>query len=720
MRSVIQHLRDGRTEVVDVPAPSVRAGHVLIRTVRTLVSPGTERMLVGFGKANLLDKARQQPDKVRQVLQKVRTDGVLPTFDAVQAKLDQPVALGYCNAGVVIAVGAGVEGLSPGDGVVSNGPHAEVVCVPQRLVARIPEGVAFDDAAFTVLAAIALQSVRLLAPTLGERFTVVGLGAIGLLAVQILRAHGALVLGVDHDSSRCALARSFGAATVDLGKGEDPIAAAERWSGGVGVDGVLLAAATDSDAPAHQAAQMCRKRGRIVLVGVVGLALQRDDFYKKELSFQVSCSYGPGRYDPNYEERGQDYPLGFVRWTEQRNFEAILQLMAEGRLRCADLLSQSVKLADAPAFYARLADGAGGLAVLIEYEAQDEKLLLRQSIGATVESSVGAAPRSPARPQARIHVIGAGEHGTRVLLPALQRASAALRTLATRSGTSAVHAARKFGFARMSSDPDATLDDPDCDALLCTTRHDSHARYVIAAIERDLPIYVEKPLALNEQELLRIEAAIASRPSARVLVGFNRRFSPLVVQMMDALSGTRAPRSILITVNAGAIPRDHWIFDPKVGGGRLIGEGCHWVDLARAIAGTPIIGGSIRAARSEGRVVDDVFFVDLAFADGSHATFQYLANGNKGYPKERIEVFCGGRIVRIDNFQTLQGWGFSRSLSTRLLRQDKGHDDAVGAFIDAVRSGGPMPVPFAEAAEVTRWTFRLDAALRGLEPTTNV
>lgn len=710
MLQVIQNLKDGRTEVVDVPAPGVRPGTVLIRTVRSLVSPGTERMVVGFGKANLFDKARQQPDKVRQVLAKVRSDGVLPTLDAVQAKLDQPVALGYCNAGVVLAVGEGVPDLKPGDAVVSNGPHAEVVSVPHRLVARVPDGVGFDDAAFTVLAAIGLQSVRLLEPTLGERFAVFGLGAIGLLSVQILRAHGAQVLGVDFSAERCALAREFGAQSVDLSRGEDPVAAALAWTGGVGVDGALLAAATDSDEPIHQAATMCRRRGRIVLVGVVGLKLQRDDFYKKELSFQVSCSYGPGRYDVEYEQKGQDYPIGWVRWTQQRNFEAILELLRDGRLRVGPLLSGRVPLSEAPAFYERLATGEGGLAVLIEYEGRDERTLLRRSVGGENPS---ATPRAVGpRPRARVSVLGAGEHCTRVLLPALKETRAECWTIGTQQGTSAAHAGRKFGFRRTTSDLQAMLDDGETDALLCSTRHDSHARYVLAAIERDLPIYIEKPLVLTDAELDAVQAA-AQRRNARVMVGFNRRFSPLTTRALDLLAGSTAPRSIVITVNAGAIPRDHWIFDPLAGGGRLVGEGCHFVDLARCFAGSPIVDGRVRAASTGGRVIDDIFFLDLAFADGSHAAVQYLSNGNKAYPKERVEVFSAGRIVRIDNFQQLSTWGCKVGSGQRLLRQDKGHGAAVAAFVDAVRSGGPMPVPLDEQIEVSRWTLKLDAQLRG-------
>lgn len=404
MKQILQKMKSGETEVAEVPCPSVTPGHLLIRTRASLISAGTERMLVEFGKAGWIEKARQQPDKVRQVLDKIRTDGLLPTLEAVQAKLDQPIPLGYSNVGVVEVLGAGVEGFSVGDRVVSNGPHAEMVSVPKNLCARIPNGVSDDEAAFTVLGAIALQGARLAQPTLGERFVVMGLGLIGLLAVQILQAHGCRVLGIDPDPTRRALARQFGAETRGLGTEDDPVPAALAFSGGQGVDGALIAAATQSSQPVHQAARMCRKRGRIVLVGVTGLDLHRADFYEKELSFQVSCSYGPGRYDPEYEEKGHDYPLGYVRWTEQRNLEAVLELMALGRLQVGPLISATVPIERASEAYSRLLQG-GALGLVITYAVPEgsAKEAAAQRTIALPPSRAGHASADPV-----VGVIGAG------------------------------------------------------------------------------------------------------------------------------------------------------------------------------------------------------------------------------------------------------------------------------------------------------------------------
>ncbi|MFO1285527.1 MAG: zinc-binding dehydrogenase [Rubrivivax sp.] len=489
MKQVLQDLKRGATEVAEVPCPRAGRGQVLVRTARTLVSAGTERMLVDFGRAGLIDKARQQPDKVRQVFDKIRTDGLAPTLAAVRNKLDQPLPMGYCNVGTVVEVGAGVSGFAVGDRVASNGRHAEMVAVPANLCARVPDDVGDDDAAFTVLGAIALQGIRLVQPTLGEAVVVTGLGLIGLVTVQLLKAQGCRVLGLDFDADKLALARRFGADVVDLRTGADPVAAAQAFSRGRGVDAVIITASTKSNEPVHQAALMCRKRGRIVLVGVTGLELSRADFYEKELSFQVSCSYGPGRYDPNYEDKGQDYPVGFVRWTEQRNFEAVLDMLAERRLDVATLVSHRFAINDAARAYEVVAGSEPSLGIVLAYPpaspataASDGRLARTVRLSAAAVGSSPAASDTAATGRARISVIGAGNYAGAVLLPAFKAAGAELARIASAGGASSVHLGRKFGFAEATTDVDALLADPACDAVVVSTRHDSHASYVQRAL----------------------------------------------------------------------------------------------------------------------------------------------------------------------------------------------------------------------------------------------
>ena len=808
MKQILQSLKDGTTELAEVPVPRCGAGMVLIGTMRTLVSAGTERMLVDFGKANLIDKARQQPDKVRMVLDKVKTDGLAPTLESVRNKLDQPLALGYCQVGVVLETGVGVSGFSAGDRVVSNGKHAEVVAAPINLCARVPDGVDDESAAFTVLAAIGLQGIRLLNPTLGECVAVTGLGLIGLLTVQLLRAQGCRVIGIDFDPARLALARQFGAETVNPAAGEDVLGAAERFSRGRGMDAVIITASTQSNEPVSQAAQMCRKRGRIVLVGVTGLELSRADFYEKELSFQVSCSYGPGRYDPAYEEGGQDYPVGFVRWTEQRNFEAVLDMLASGQLDVKPLISHRFALDRAVEAYDLLSSGEPSLGIVLEYPGIALGDVSR-TVALAVDAAVaGAQPRfDPAqhRPgrtaldtgkaarfeltspsglgfygggRCEVSFIGSGNYATAVLIPAFKATGASLHCVASSGGVSGVHAGRKFGFAETTTDTDRVFEDAAANTVVISTRHDSHARLVMRALRAGKHVFVEKPLCLTLEELAEIEAVLGSpspqpspvkgeggqviegspvapgsipevavvgaQPSGRsapveaenldfgvsqddagenhegsssprglgsyngaaglLMVGFNRRFSPLVVKMKSLLSGLSAPKAMVMTVNAGAIPADHWTQDPTVGGGRIVGEACHFIDLLRHLAGAPIV-------RHERMAVDsptgDTVSLQLGFADGSIGTIHYLANGNKAFPKERLEVFCGGRILQLDNFRRLTGFGWPGFRKMTLWRQDKGQRGCAAAFVSAVEQGGPAPIPLQEILEVSRVTIEL-------------
>jgi predicted dehydrogenase/threonine dehydrogenase-like Zn-dependent dehydrogenase len=704
MKQVLQNLKTGITEVANVPAPLGRPGHLLIATRRSLISAGTERMLVEFSQSNFLAKAKAQPDRVRQVLDKIRTDGLFPTLETVFARLDQPLPLGYCNAGVVMDVGAGVNGFSQGDRVVSNGAHAEVVCVPQNLCARIPHEVSDDEAAFTVLAAVGLQGIRLIGPALGESVAVIGLGLVGLMTVQVLLANSCRVLGIDFDRRRLELARQFGAQTVDLSAGADPVMAGLAFSGGRGVDAVLITASTKSNEPMHQAAQMSRKRGRVVLVGVAGLSLSRADFYEKELTFQVSCSYGPGRYDEHYEQRGQDYPLGFVRWTEQRNFEAVLDLLASKKLTVAPLISDRIPQHQADKAYHLLTTDRASLGVLLTYPDAAGINLDRRIQVATLGSRQW--PTVGARTSV-VGVIGAGNFTSMVLLPALAKTPARLKTIASATGVSATHAARKYSFQEVTCDYHTILDDPDINTVFITTRHNTHAKLAIEALQAGKHVFVEKPLALDREELAAIYQAHRICATRQLMVGFNRRFSPLTVKMQILLATRSQPLSMVYTVNAGTVPAEHWTQDPQIGGGRIIGEGCHFIDLLRYLVDQPIIGVEARMMGCAPAVTvrQDKMTILLEFADGSIGTIHYLANGSRSYPKERVEVFSQGRVLVLDNFRTLHGYGWPGFRKMGLIRQDKGHGAEVAAFVERVVSGGDPLIPWPMLEEVTLATF---------------
>ncbi len=707
MRQILQNLRSGETQLAEVPCPAARPGTLLIQTEASLISAGTERMLVEFGQGGLLAKARSQPDKVKQVLNKIKTDGLMPTLETVFARLDEPLPLGYCNAGRVLEVGAGVEGFKVGDRVISNGPHAEVVCVPTNLCAKIPDGVTSEEAAFTVLSSIALQGIRLIEPTLGERVVVTGLGLIGLIAVQLLRANGCEVLGVDLDERKLALAREWGAETANVGAGVDPVAAATAFSGGRGVDAVLITASAKTSEIVSQAAQMCRKRGRIVLVGVVGLDLKRSDFYEKELSFQVSCSYGPGRYDATYENQGRDYPFGFVRWTEQRNFEAILELIRSGKLDVKSMIDAEVPLDDAPALYAKIGENKAALGQILKYP--DAPNLAR-----TVTPSSSSNASTPAAGRVVVGAIGAGNYAKLMLLPAFKNTAATLHTVASAGGVSAQHAAGKFGFRHATTDTDALIQNAEINTVVITTRHNSHARWTIAALQAGKHVFVEKPMALTADELKDVVAAAEAASDRQLLVGFNRRFAPHAVKMKSLLSGRSEPLTMVMTVNAGFIPPDHWLHDPNVGGGRIVGEGCHWIDLLAFLADgnvTAVQAMQVDKWTGQGGP-DDKMTITLAFADGSIGTIHYLANGHKSFPKERLEVFSDGRILQLDNFRVLRGYGFGGFKKLKTSRMDKGHQAEDDAFARAVSSGAPPLIPLASLVNTTRASF---AALASIE-----
>ncbi len=701
MKQILQNLGNGETILAEVPCPRRGNGKVLCQTTRTLVSLGTEKMLIDFGKSGWIAKARSQPDQVKKVLQKIKTDGLKTTVETVRAKLDTPIPLGYCNVGRVVEADAGSI-YQKGDRVISNGSHAEMVAVPENLMAKIPANVTDEQASFVVVGAIGLQGIRLLKPTLGERIVVSGLGLIGLLTVQMLKAQGCQVLGIDFDRKKLDLAQSFGAETVNLADGQDPVAVAENWTGGEGVDGVIVTAATKSNELIHQAATMCRKRGRIVLVGVIGLNLQRADFYEKELSFQVSCSYGPGRYESNYEQKGMDYPIGFVRWTEQRNFEAVLMLLAESKIKTDKLLTHRFPFDQALEGYGAISH-PGAMGILLEYP--DVPF---EETSHLTERQVSIQPRELAAVSGDLGVafIGAGGFTTRMLMPLLPDQGISRRSVVSSTGASSTHAAKKFGFAESSTDALSVMNDSAVDAVFITTPHNTHCGLVCDALAAGKHVFVEKPLAMDLNELERVGEALQSHPEQCLMVGFNRRFSPHSVALKKWLAASPGARSIIITVNAGAIPADHWTQDLEIGGGRIIGEACHFIDLARFFADSPITSVYAQPmAGGEGRLADCVA-IQLTFENGSLATVHYLANGSKDFPKERIEIFAGGRVLSCDNFRSSQEIGGKGKLKTR--GQDKGHAAELTAFFDTLKNGGAWPIAAGELIEVSKAT--IDAA----------
>lgn len=700
MKQIYQNVGSGETILDEVPLPQCRSGCVLIRSSYSLISAGTERMLVDFGKSNYIQKAKKQPEKVAMVIDKVKTDGLLTTIDAVTSKLNQPMPMGYSNVGIVEEVGDGVTEFKVGDKVVSNGRHAEVVCVPKNLVALIPHNVPEDTAVFTVVGSIALQGVRLTEPTLGECIVVMGLGLIGLMTVQILRANGCRVLGIDFDADKVKIAKSYGAEGFVLGPNEDPISVAEKFSRGRGVDAVIITASTDSNEPVHHAATMCRKKGRIVLVGVVGLNLQRSDFYEKEISFRVSCSYGPGRYDQFYEEEGNDYPIGYVRWTQNRNFEAILDMFSNKSLSVEKLKSVNFKIEDASNAYEKLLKDKTALGILLTYDPNNSNT--KKTIDFYKEESTHKSKYE----QIIAGFIGAGNHAGRTLLPAFKKSKITLKTIASSQGVTGSHYGRKFKFIKNTTDTNTIFNDDEINTIVISSQHDTHAKFTIAALKKDKNVYVEKPLALSFDELNSIDAVYSSKNKKNhLMVGFNRRFAPLMVNLKSAIK--EKPLSIIYTCNAGDIPADSWVHDIKKGGGRIIGEACHFIDACRFLIGSPIasINSEFMGGTKTAEKKLDTVSLTLKFKNGSIATILYFANGHRSFPKERIEVFQDGAVAVLDNFSKIKSFGFNGLRSKLNFRQDKGIVNCTKIFLEAIEKGTESPIPYAEIMEVSKYSI---------------
>ncbi len=729
MKQLIQNLRSGETTVAEVPVPAPQAGEVLVHNIVSLVSAGTERTLVEFAEKSLVGKASSRPDLVRQVIDKARREGVLTSLEAAFNRLDQPSPLGYSSAGVVVALGDAVQGLKVGQRVACAGGnyavHAEYVCVPKILLTPLPDEVAFESAAFTTLGAVALHGFRLSEVQLGERVAVVGLGLLGLLMVGIANAAGCRVLGIDLDETRVALARSMGAQAVLREEAEE---AAASFSAGRGCDAVMICADARSADPVELAGAIARDRARVVAVGAVGLHLPRKVYYEKELTFINSRSYGPGRYDPNYEEGGHDYPIGFVRWTEGRNMSAFVDLLASCRLDVRPLITHRVPIEKAPEAYELITGKRSEpfLGVLLTYAQSPGTSEPIPSNAYQSRSSIPLASPEPTyirRGPVRLGVLGAGNFATSVMLPALKKIpSIQLVSIASASGMSAKIAADRFGFRFSTSDEAKILSDPEINTVAILTRHNLHARQVLAALGRGKNVFCEKPLALTPQELDEIVTALENlsghkdSPQPMLMVGFNRRFAPLSQRLAQFLAGRKEPLAMHYRVNAGYLPLTHWTHDLTQGGGRIIGEGCHFIDFLSFLAGSAPLAVTTQGLPDAGRYREDNLVMTFTFPDGSFGTVTYLANGDKAYPKERVEVFAGGRVAVLDDFRSLElvQNGRRRKIQSR-LRQDKGHQAEWEAFSRAVSSADVPPIPYEQLIGVTRASFAAVQSLRSGE-----
>tara|TARA_Y100001958_G_C21233281_1_gene559260 strand:+ start:339 stop:2459 length:2121 start_codon:yes stop_codon:yes gene_type:complete len=698
MKQIIQDLKKGDTILEEVPVPRVKSGTVLIKTTKTLVSLGTERMLVSFGKANLLQKAKQQPEKVKMVIDKIKTDGLRPTIEAIFNKLGQPLPLGYCNVGKIVAIGKGVTEFSIGDRVASNGNHAEYVCIPKNLVAKIPDNVTDEEAAFTVIGAIGLQGIRLLEPTFGETIVVVGLGLIGLITAELLLANGCNVIGFDFDSEKIRLAKEKGIIAINPGEGTDQVKFVESQTNGIGADGVIITASNKSNEIISQSANMCRKRGRIILVGVIGLDIRRADFYEKEISFQVSCSYGAGRYDEEYEQKGHDYPVGYVRWTEKRNFEAILNAISKKTLDVNPLVTERIPLSNYQKIYGNISNSTS-IASILEYSSSDKQ-------GSTIE----LISKSFKAKKGVLGIIGSGNFTSSTVLPNLKKCKANIKYIASSSGLTSTIMAKKHFIANSTSDYHEILKDEEVDLVLVTTQHHMHAKMVIEAINSGKSVFVEKPLALNESELDEIIESYNSE-DVNISVGFNRRFAPLAKKMKEVLGSEITPINIVANMNAGFIPKNVWIHDMELGGGRIIGEACHYIDLCSYLTGSKVISVCMNAMGVNPDENTDNASILLKYENGSNAVINYFANGSKGYSKERVEVYSQERTLVMDNWRKLKGYSF-KGFSSLKLRQDKGHFNQFQALINQQKNGGEAIIPFDSIVNTTKASF---AAINSLK-----
>src|SRR5437870_2249094 len=709
MKQIVQNLKTGEVDVADVPVPAAQPGFVLVRTAASLISAGTERLTVEAGQKTLIGRALEQPQLVKQVIDRARTQGILSTVDAVRTKLGSLVALGYSAAGTVIGVDEGSD-FRTGDRVACAGvgyaSHAEMLSVPRNLCVRIPANISFDAAAFSTVGAIALQGLRLAEPTLGESVVVIGLGLIGQIVVQLLRANGCRVFGIDLDTSRIELACKLGAGE-GCASDADPRHRVLEWSRGRGADAVIIAASTASNEPVDLAGEISRPKGRVIVVGAVGLNIPRKPFYDRELTFRISMSYGPGRYDPEYEERGHDYPFGYVRWTEGRNIEAFLDLLANRSVDIEPLITHRISIDEGERAYQLITGKINEpyLGIVLQYDSVRE---VATRIRLPANRSVASASKS-----VRVAMIGAGNYARSMLLPHFKAEGVNFHSIATASGITARAVGEKYQFKFCVSSAEEIINDDEPNLVVIATRPGTHAELTRRSLESGKHAFVEKPLAINDEELDRL-LQVAAEAEGRLMVGFNRRFSRLACAAKKFFKNSRAPLSINYRVNAGQMPRNHWIYDPREGGGRVIGEVCHFIDFVHFITGsltTRVYAESISAQNEQTRN-DESIFVTLRLADGSNAAISYLSTGDARLPKERIEIFGGGRSFVIDDFRVAYAYENGQEKQTKLREQDKGQKEEIHRVCSVVLQEKPAPIALKDLATTTRVTFRIMDSLR--------
>ncbi len=737
MKQVIQNLRSGESIVAEVPIPSPQKGQALIRTTASLVSAGTERMLVEFASKSLVGKARSRPDLLEQVLDKARREGLLTTVEAAFNRLDQPMAIGYSSAGTVVELGEDMLGFQVGQRVACAGGgyavHAEYAAIPRNLLTALPDNVTFESAAFTTLGAIALHGFRLAQLQLGSRVAVIGLGLLGLLSAQISRAAGCSVLGIDIDPERVEFARGL---DIQAALRQDAEGTVGGFTDGQGFDAVLICADTPSNDPVELAGIVARDRAFVVAAGAVGLEIPRKLYFEKELTLLNSRSYGPGRYDPSYEEGGQDYPIGYVRWTEGRNLKAFVELLSTGRLNVEPLITHRYPVVNAAQAYHLITakETEPFLGVLITYpETQPDGIPVEATAETPQEAEVAYPELEKISPPetVKLGVLGAGNFASAVMLPAVKKVPGIeLVGIASASGLSAQNAANLYGFNYADSHEKRVINDPQVNTVAILTRHHLHAQQVLESLQAGKNVFCEKPLAIKEDELVEIEqfllAAVPNQTLSPIpraaspfgdypllFIGFNRRFAPLALKMKAFLADRNEPLVAYYRVNAGYIPRDHWTQDPELGGGRIIGEGCHFIDFLTFLTGEAPTSVTASALPDAGRYNEDNAVLTFNYPDGSIGTVAYLANGDKTFPKERVEVFCSGRIAVLDDFRSLElVYSGKRTVQRSRLRQDKGHQAEWGAFAHSITSGGPPPIPYRQIFGVTRASFAAVQALR--------
>ncbi len=700
MKQIVQNLKSGKTILEEVPVPKVSKNYVLIKTSKSLVSLGTEKMLIEFSKANYFQKIKKQPEKFKLVLNKIKTDGIKSTINAVFNKLNTPLPLGYCNVGIVEEVGENVIDIKVGDRVVSNGGHAEYVLVSKNLLSKVPKDVSDDEAVFTVIGSIGLQGIRLLKPTFGETFVVIGLGLIGLISSELLISNGCNVIAFDYDSKKVDLAKKKGINALNLSKEIDlnQINYVIKNTNGVGADGVLICASSKKNDIISNSARMCRKRGRIILIGVIGLDINREDFYNKEISFQVSCSYGPGRYDDNYENKGIDYPIGYVRWTEKRNFEAILNAISNKTLNVSPLITEKLKFEEFDKIYSKISS-SNSIASIFEYNPLKRiirNIKINKKIFDKKKSIIG--------------LIGSGNFTSSIILPNLKKLNANIKYLCSSKGLSSTTLAKKYNIANSTSDYNMILNDSDIDLVFITTRHDSHAELVIKAIKSNKNIFVEKPLAISSKQLNDIINAY-QKSKSKVLVGYNRRFSNFSKIIKNLIGNTNSPINIIANMNAGRLPIDSWINDLDIGGGRIVGEACHLIDLCNFFTKDIVSEVCMNSLENHSKKNTENASILLKYNNGSNAVINYFSNGSKLYSKERIELYFDDKTIILDNWKKLNAYGFN-SLSSKSSSQDKGHYNQFKELISNQVNGDDPLISFEDLINSSKVSF---AAIKSLQ-----